>query len=312
MVVNGEVDALDTNEGREHMVWECCDTDEEEGCGTQLESALRALGQGKSQFWRSRIIAHSSKSWETFYKLHGEGFFLPRTYLDRDFPCLQLALHQPFSLLEFGCGTGASLLPLLSRLPLLQTTGFDLSPHAIALARAHSTFRENSHRACFFAGDATADISVSAQVARAHEEWRAERGWCPLHIDNRQGFHSVLLLFCLSAIAPELHGKTMTRAAECLRPGGLLLFRDYGEGDEAQARFGKGAKLDDDGAVMVRRDGTLAVFMKLRDLRKHCADAGLVDVTSEYLKRKYQNRATGQTLRRKFIHAIFRKPWGLM
>lgn len=305
-----------------HMIWEEYTTSDDEGTSSSSSSSkkeqiLSALGPPKSPFWRSKIIEHSTKSWDAFYKRHGEGFFLSRNYLDRDFPCLQAALHAPFTLLEFGCGTGASLLPLLDRLPHLHATGFDLSAHAIALANRHPITLANASRACFFAGDATHPLdSVQVQVARAHEGWAASGVGParppspPLH---EQGFHAVLLLFCLSAIAPETQGATLARAAQCLRPGGVLLLRDYGEGDEAQLRFGVGAKLEEDGSVMVRRDGTLAAFLALKDLKRHCAEAGLQEAGAgecRYLKRKYSNRATGQVLKRVFVHGVWRKPWG--
>ena len=281
-----------------------------ESDGESTQRCLRALGPPKSAFWRARIVAESGRSWDRFYLAHGEGFFLPRSYLERDFPCLRAARHAPLRLLEFGCGTGASLLPLLAALPHLRATGFDLSPHAIALARAHPVaLGAGAGRSLFFVGDAT-DGSVAQQVARAAREGG---GGC-----SGGAFDAVLLLFCLSAIAPELHAAVLQRAAECLRPGGLLLLRDYGAGDEAQTRFGRGAKLDEGGSVMVRRDGTLAAFLDLEEVKRHAAAAGLEETApvgpqsttggSHYLRRLYANRGTAATLRRCFVHATFRLP----
>ena len=282
-----------------------------ESDGESTQRCLRALGPPKSAFWRARIVAESGRSWDKFYLAHGEGFFLQRSYLERDFPSLRGARHAPLRLLEFGCGTGASLLPLLAALPHLRATGFDLSPHAISLARAHPVaLGVGAGRCLFFVGDATdPDCSVAQQVARAARSSGGSGGGA---------FDAVLLLFCLSAIAPELHAAVLQRAAECLRPGGLLLLRDYGAGDEAQTRFGRGAKLDERGSVMVRRDGTLAAFLDLEELRRHAAAAGLEETApvchqsttggSHYLRRRYTNRGTAATLRRCFVHATFRLP----
>jgi methyltransferase-like protein 6 len=284
------------------MVWEA-DSEDVDALAS-VSRAISAMGPPKSAFWRARILESSTRSWDRFYHSHNAGFFLPRTYLSRDFPCLQRAATQPLSLLEFGCGTGASLLPLLSALPHLHATGFDLSPHAIALAAAHPVATGlGAGRCLFFAGDATdPGCTVAQQVARAQAQ--AQHPPAPL-------FDAVLLLFCLSAIAPELHAAVLQRASQCLRAGGLLLLRDYGAGDEAQARFGRGAKLDEEGTVMVRRDGTLAAFLDLQLVRRHAAASGLEETPgggSHYLRRLYSNRATGQRLRRVFVHGVFRKP----
>ncbi len=302
------------------MVW--TSDAESEGDAEDAQRRLAALGPPKSAFWRSRIVAESARSWDRFYRAHGEGFFLLRSYLERDFPCLARARSQPLRLLEFGCGTGASLLPLLAALPRLHATGFDLSAHAIALARGHAVATgAGAGRCLFFAGDATEGArSVAEQVAAAQAAQAAQQGGSGGGGggSSSTAFDAVLLLFCLSAIAPELHARVLQRAAECLRPGGLLLLRDYGAGDEAQTRFGRGAKLDAAGATMVRRDGTLAAFLDLRAVSAHAGAAGLEGTAppaghgvaggAHYLRRVYANRATGQRLKRVFVHCTFRKP----
>ena len=278
----------------------------------RLRAAVDAQGAPKSPFWRHKIIASAARSWDAFYRAHGDGFFHERAWVDRDFPVLRRAAAAPFSLLEFGCGTGASFLPLLERLPHLDVTAFDLSEKAIALAHAHPTFSANAHRACAFVADATdAGVTVAAAVAAAHGRARL--------------FDAVLLLYMLSAMPPETHCEIVARAAACLKPGGLLLLRDYGEGDEAQMRFGRGQMVDGDGSVMVRRDGTLAVFLSLQHLARAAAAAGLEETGGDvdapatalltaptqgasYLFRRYQNRATGERLQRVWVHGVWRKP----
>ena len=47
----------------------------------------------------------------------------------------------------------------------------------------------------------------------------------------------VTMVFVLSALAPETHVAALRNAAAALRPGGLVLFRDYGLYDAAMLRF---------------------------------------------------------------------------
>lgn len=62
------------------------------------------------------------------------------------------------------------------------------------------------------------------------------------------------LIFVLSAIHPDNFCSAMTSIAEVLKPGGLLIFRDYGLYDMAQLRFGRDKKLGEN--FYVRQDGT--------------------------------------------------------
>jgi SAM-dependent methyltransferase len=281
-----------------------------------MAAAIAATGAPKSPFWAGRIVSQSAKSWDTFYARHEDRFFLPRNYLERDFPLLLRAAAAPFALLEFGCGTGACLLPLLARLPFLLATGFDLSARAVALAGAAAAAAgaATAARLCAFAGDATAGGVGGVARAAAAAHGARPAGALPLLAPGARGFDAALLLFMLSAVPPEAHRGVFLAAAACLRPGGALLLRDYGEGDVAQGRFGAGARLTHAGDVMVRRDGTLAAFLNLTALRFHAAAAGLEETGwaagggSRYLHRRYSNRATGEVLHRVFVHAVWRKP----
>ena len=135
----------------------------------------------------------------------------------------------------------------------------------------------------------------------------------------------------------QQHAAVVRRLAETLRPGGKLLFRDYGRCvlmsitptliltvcgvvvrfDEAQLRFRKGAKLSDH--FYVRQDGTCSFFFQeqeLRELLEGCEGQGIAEsemgeevrwgmATEECypITRQYANRKQQAARRRVWIHA---------
>lgn len=142
----------------------------------------------------------------------------------------------------------------------------------------------------------------AAANGSAHSECDGSSGspLAGLHAD------SLLLVFTLSALPPEAHGAALAHAFAALRPGGLLLFRDYGLYDMAQLRF-PGAQML--GPSLYRRsEGTLAYFFSVEALRAAAAAAGFEEVECEYARVQMRNRKTGAAMRRVFVHGCFRKP----
>eukprot|EP01025_Chloroclados_australasicus_P067407 TRINITY_DN93219_c0_g1_i1.p1 TRINITY_DN93219_c0_g1~~TRINITY_DN93219_c0_g1_i1.p1 ORF type:complete len:118 (-),score=12.32 TRINITY_DN93219_c0_g1_i1:229-546(-) len=100
--------------------------------------------------------------------------------------------------------------------------------------------------------------------------------------------------------------RMLTLMFNALRPGGLLLVRDYGLYDMTSLRFPPSQRLQD--RLYFRKDGTLAYFFDRDDLAERCAQAGfnVEDVTFARVLRL--NRKNGKSLRRVFVQGRFRKP----
>lgn len=64
----------------------------------------------------------------------------------------------------------------------------------------------------------------------------------------------ISMIFVLSAIHPDKFKDVIGNLYRCLRPGGVVLVRDYGLYDMAMLRFGPGSKLGSQ--LYVRQDGT--------------------------------------------------------
>mmetsp|Transcript_32904 Transcript_32904/g.69236 ORF Transcript_32904/g.69236 Transcript_32904/m.69236 type:complete len:533 (-) Transcript_32904:82-1680(-) len=125
-----------------------------------------------------------------------------------------------------------------------------------------------------------------------------------------------ILLFCLCAIGPH-PSPSLERAArhviDMLKPGGILVIRDYGRLDEAQLKLGTGNKELGDNFYR-KGDGTGCYYFELDDLRelfvnKDDGDDKLELLELDYIQRVYRNRGDGTTRRRVWVQGRFRKPF---
>ncbi|KAJ2740257.1 hypothetical protein GGI20_005903, partial [Coemansia sp. BCRC 34301] len=94
---------------------------------------------------------------------------------------------------------------------------------------------------------------------------------------------------------------------EILKPGGRVLFRDYGIYDLAQLRFKSGHKLENN--LYVRQDGTLSYYFsteRLRELFVH--HGGLVELDNEYIVKRLVNVKREIDSDRVFAQAKFQVP----
>ncbi|KAI0272595.1 methyltransferase [Gloeopeniophorella convolvens] len=191
-----------------------------------------------------------AKHWDNFYKTNASNFFKNRKWLHLEFPELVAATEPtagPRTVVEVGCGAGNAILPLLAenRNPALHIHAFDYSAHAVKLVQHNPLYAAPP---CGTIAASVWDLSSASLPP----------GLAPGSADI------LVLVFVLSALHPAEWPRAISNLAQIVKPGGLVLLRDYGRHDLTQLRFKSGRLLDDN--FYIRGDSTRVYFFELDEL----------------------------------------------
>ncbi|XP_055911741.1 tRNA N(3)-methylcytidine methyltransferase Mettl2 isoform X2 [Eupeodes corollae] len=270
-----------------HNAWDNVEWDAE-----QEAQALAAVQKNSTQKMttedQNKFENEADKFWDSFYDIHQNRFFKDRHWLFTEFPELapKEGCTEARQIFELGCGVGNTILPILkySQEPNLKVYGCDFSAKAIDIFRENPEFDEK--RCQVFVMDATAT------------DWEV-----PF---EKESLDIIVLIFVLSAINPEKMTIVAENCFKYLKPGGLVLFRDYGRYDLAQLRFKAGKCLQEN--FYVRGDGTRVYFFEQEELKDLFCGAGFVEEQNVVDRRLQVNRGRMLKMYRVWIQKKFRKP----
>uniref|UniRef100_A0A2K5CB67 tRNA N(3)-cytidine methyltransferase n=1 Tax=Aotus nancymaae TaxID=37293 RepID=A0A2K5CB67_AOTNA len=196
-----------------------------------------------------------------------------------------------YRILEVGCGVGNTVFPIL------QTNNdaglfvycCDFSSTAIELVQVGRSLEVRSSRLTWV----TWGNPVSTKVKRNYPK-------------KKKKIETILELIDRHSLLPHRMQKAINRLSKLLKPGGMMLLRDYGRYDMAQLRFKKGQCLS--GNFYVRGDGTRVYFFTQEELDVLFTTAGLEKVQNLVDRRLQVNRGKQLTMYRVWIQCKYRKP----
>jgi len=196
-----------------------------------------------SDFKANKLELDAQKNWDIFYKRNQTNFFKDRHWTTREFEelageNLNDSEGRRKVLLEVGCGVGNLVFPLIEEDLDLFIYCCDFSPRSVEFVKQNPLYNEDKIKA--FQCDITTDRLLE------------ELGECSVDL--------ISMVFVLSAVHPNKHRTVLHNLFKILKPGGCLLFRDYGENDMAMIRFGPGSKIFEN--FYCRQDGTRSYFFR--------------------------------------------------
>ncbi|KAG5679627.1 hypothetical protein PVAND_009187 [Polypedilum vanderplanki] len=241
-----------------------------------------------SEFKSNQLEKDAKKNWDLFYKRNETRFFKNRNWTVREFQ--ELAGHSNDNgerkvMLEIGCGVGNLVFPLIEdNYNDYFIYACDFSPRAIEFVKSNELYNEEKIRA--FQCDITTDTIF--------DEIKLE------------SVDIITVIFVFSSIHPENFKKVADTLFKLLKPGGIILFRDYGLYDKAQLRFKPGNKIAEN--FYVRQDGTRTYFFSNDELKNLFKSVGFEIEQNVFVERRTINKKEDINVQRLFIQGKFKKP----
>lgn len=229
-----------------HNAWDHAEWDEEQE-ELAKEKVLVQLENPVPEEEQEQYYTDPAEYWNKFYEKNENRFFKDRNWLKLEFPELFSTSEADAGkkrVFEIGCGAGNTMYPLLeqSKNPDLFVYAADYSKTAVDVVLGNRKYDPTRSSAFVW------DLS-SPEIPKEIE---------PESLDM------IVLIFVLSALAPEQWDQAVKNIHKMLKPGGLVMFRDYGRYDLAQLRFKKNRLLKEN--FYIRGDGTRVYFFTSEEI----------------------------------------------
>lgn len=279
-----------------------------------------------------------AQCWDDFHTAHSHGnFFKPRRYILKCFPCIlnhcetdnseeqiEKCTQRHRLVLEVGCGSGSSCLPILKHCndENKPTTILACDCSAVAVDVCKSVIESSKDSIAIknfgaFVSDPSleveeAETTFPQDVKAAYDKVTGEE---TASVNDAGLADVVLMVFVLSAVPPKRVPRFMKQIFDATKSGGKICFRDYALYDLPMMRFKETHYVhstcsDSDGVaprLYERGDGTLSRFFDLETVKSIFEASGFVEEELRFATVFNVNRKTGDRLKRAFVHSVFRK-----
>lgn len=286
----------DENEVFNHNAWDHVEWGDE-----QIQEARNMIAKQYENpvkdFDKKLYNENPARYWDIFYKNNRENFFKDRKWLQIEFPRLYEVTSESYqkecTVLEVGCGAGNTMFPILSQNKNhnFKIYGCDYLKVAVDLVKSNPEFQPNNDKG----------VAFSSVWDLANAEGELPEGMEPHSVDV------VVLIFVFLALHPDQWTCAVNNLKKALKPGGQILFRDYGRYDLAQVRFKKGRLLGDN--FYIRGDGTRVYFFTEEELREIFTVHGpFTENRIATDRRLLVNRKKQLKMYRNWLQAVFEMP----
>jgi tRNAThr (cytosine32-N3)-methyltransferase len=280
----------------QHNSWDNVEWSEEEkleAFNTVKSQQINCMDQQQSDL----LLLSAHSPWNKFYHRHNNNFFKDRRWLNHEIgPIIDemktANITNTVHIMEVGCGVGNSVFPLLESRLDVNFTAFDFSTRAVSLLQ--KDVRYDSERVNSFVFDVSGSPNSVAGSGAPLTEHVA-----PASVDI------VLMLHALSAIEPTRHAQVLANVVSVMKPGAVIVFRDYALYDQSQLQFKNGRCIKNN--LYARGDGTLVHFFTETELAELCGAAGLSVEESKTASLLVINRKMKKAMKRLSIQGKYRK-----
>ncbi|KAI9025476.1 S-adenosyl-L-methionine-dependent methyltransferase [Hyaloraphidium curvatum] len=282
----------------EDNVWDFNAWDKVEWGEEQEREAEKAIEKQRSNPVQKRALLDDStfaqdmydrdaaRFWDEFYTRNENKFFKDRRWLDIEFPEIfgDRGTAGKLVVWEVGCGVGNTLFPLLEAKKGEDVFVYasDFSATAVDIVKSNQMY--DTARCQAFVFDITSDVP-------------------PKEIEPHT-VDACTCIFVLSALHPSKWKAAVANLARAVKPGGMVLFRDYGRYDLTQLRLKGGRLLDDH--FYIRGDGTQVYFYTQEEVNEIFAPYFDV-LENEVDRRLLVNRSRKLKMHRIWVQAKFRR-----